>query len=29
LAALSLLTCSTTRVKLNRAGAGADKVVKS
>jgi hypothetical protein len=29
LAALSLLARSTTRVKLNRAGVGADKAVKS
>ncbi len=29
LAALSLLTCSTTRVKLNRASVGTDKDVKS
>jgi hypothetical protein len=29
LAALSLAACSTTSVRLSRAGVGADKVVKS
>ena len=29
LAALSLMACSTTRVRLSRAGVGANKVVKS